>query len=451
MNKLRSLFLENIWWKLVSLTLAIIIWVIGMNINNPELTRNYPVNLTFKNSNKIEENGLILLNSQALLNTNINVAVNATKQKHELLTSSKITAEIDFAPVNITNPDYAGESKSVEVVVTLPTGYEYKYYSPRTVDLKFDIYTDKDFDIEIFKTGKPAENYDTLSNWTVTPSKINLVGSKMDLEKVASITAPIDVSDATDTVSKIVEIIVYDADGNVITDLFEITNTMVKVVVPVYKYATIPITTPSWSGSPNNGYELTEIILDPTFVEVFGAQEHIESLPSIELDPSNVSGATNNVVSTFNINDLLIGTNLNKKNGTPDEIKVTYVVKPIINKTLNVPIENFTMENLNDEVELPTEIEIELSGSENLIQMLNAQSIYGLLDFSMYDRENGNVNVTILDLPQGIKFNGPKIINVKVENNEENSVDEELTTEEILPINTEEDIEVEENIDEITE
>ena len=48
-NKIKSLFFKNLYFKFLSLILALILWIIAIKINNPVISKKYSVNLDLLN------------------------------------------------------------------------------------------------------------------------------------------------------------------------------------------------------------------------------------------------------------------------------------------------------------------------------------------------------------------------------------------------------------------
>ncbi len=340
----KDLFLKNIGLKLMAIFLAVLLWFIEINTNNPIITKDINATLTLKNLSSISNRNLVLLNEEQLSKEVISVTLKGYRNDLMSFNNSDIEAYIDFTPIDLIKESDLGKETAVSVHVSKlknSSKYEIINYRDSTVNIVVDKYLTENKKVQLHEIGTPFTNYMVTNPKIIDPKSIELKGAKSHFDSIDKVVVEVDITDAKEDVVTTSDVKVYDINNKNIANLFELSFDKVNVNIPIRKKSIIPIVPPKWIGEPKENYKLTEIIVDLDGVEVFGKEENILNLQSIELPDVNINNATGNVTKIYNLNTLLQGTGVTVENGFKDTVTATFKIEPIIEKIFIVPTTNF--------------------------------------------------------------------------------------------------------------
>ena len=319
MGQVRKLF-NNWGLKIVSLIVAIFLWLFVTNYQDPETVltvNNVPVKLLHTEAVKSEGKIYIVLDDSDTIPV---VTINAPRSIVDKLEADNVIATADLEDMN---PDYT-------VPITITTN---KYSdsisnisgSIRSVSLSVEDEARAIFPIETTVAGSAADGYQ-IGQVALDQNQVRVTGPKSEVERVRSTGVTVDISDSDRTVSTNAEIHLYDEDGRDI-DIdknltLNIDKVMVRVEVLPLKVVPIKIAV---SGKPVEGYRMTgETSVEPGQVMVAGKKSTLEALSAISIPSSelNVTGRTNDLVKTFDLRNYL-PTGVELAEGESETVKVT--------------------------------------------------------------------------------------------------------------------------------
>ncbi len=400
MEKYKNLFIKNWDLKLISLAIAIILWIVSMNINNPQMTETYTVPVELLNLSHVNDNGMVVLNEASLNKQQVYIKIKATRNDLISLDTSRIKASIDFSPVDITNTANIGESVPVSVYVSVPSiNYEIVDYSPRQVDVVFDQLITKDVPIELNQTGTPNNNYEVSGTPTVSPDIVTVKGAKTYVDQINNAQVDVDLSGTTTPISDQYDIHLFDVEGKDVTESFSLSSKTSFVTVNVSRTDSLAIDTPTWEGEPAEGYKVVDISWSPKYVDAIGDETAISSMNYITLPPVNISGATSDFVMVYDLNELLNDEGLWIQSGAEDKCTVTVKIEKVITKSVDVSIENINMINITDEqkaqLQLPETIKVSITGPTSEVEIFDPSTINGVADFSTFLEADTGIEVDV--------------------------------------------------------
>ncbi len=185
---LKDLLTRNWELKLLSLLLAIILWIVMIPEEKTFAEKTLSLNLELVNlPHDIE----VVEKSD----TTINLKIRARKRVINELAPADFSAELDMSKASIYQEEYPINSSMIKA----PPGVEIVSFSPVYVHVKLE--KTKTVELEVVPTivGRPPENL-RLVKVEITPSKVTVSGPESKIrprDKV--ITSPIDVSNLTDS------------------------------------------------------------------------------------------------------------------------------------------------------------------------------------------------------------------------------------------------------------
>lgn len=236
---LESLWQNNTFFKVISVLIAFIIWVVAamnMKTDIPREIKEVPVAMDNQTS-FITRMGLTTIGEE-------NLFVDVTIEGQRLVVGS-IKPEDIAVSVDLTSVNGAGNF-SLPLVAENVSGKNFTIssISPSTVNLKFDRMVTKKFglDLQIEGLTVPEEGY-LMEEAVISPTEISVTGPDTDIAKISRCVAPVDHEGSlTKTTVFSCDILLLDKDGNEIdTSGLTIDVKQAEVTIPILKTVDLPV------------------------------------------------------------------------------------------------------------------------------------------------------------------------------------------------------------------
>lgn len=265
--------------KIVCLLLAIILWFLIINEQNPVSEGSYTVPVVIENldSQYITSNvpKTVYVRLSGPRNTIINVG------------PSDIKSYIDLADAQEGDMD-------VPIHVEIPSGTELKKQSMASAKITVDVYAVREFNLTPHLVGKMDED-SFISSLKIVPEKVVVSGARRLIQKVDKAVVEIPVGDKNEDFSLMAQIHLLAADGSKVEGL-EMTPWQSNLRVSIGHNAavkTVPVHVTSY-GTVGDGMTLKGLKVNPDALEVRGDAKVLQGVSRIDLTPVNVQGLTEN-------------------------------------------------------------------------------------------------------------------------------------------------------------
>ncbi len=400
--------LFNNWaLKLFSVVAAFMLWLLVMNIDDPEDQKSfYSIPVKLVNTDILEQEGMVyeILDKTDTVRT---VLVTAPKSVRDELSSTDIVAEADFNNLTVTN--------TIEI----------KFYSLRYNDRISDIRGSNEIlrlNIEEKKTKRLILNVETTGNVedgyvikdvSLDQNRIEVSGPESAISKIASAKVIVDVTDSTSNISTYSNVVLYDADGNVIqSDNLSMNTKAIRVNVEVLAAKMVPINY-SVMGVPAEGYLFTgEITSTPDMVAIAGSADVLSSVNEIIVaeEALNITGQTRDMITMIDIGDYLPEGIILADENFNGKITVTAKIEKEQTKELHLTSDNIRFINVPDgykvELENATEEHVLLiHGLRSEVETINENTIYGHVNLTEFMQERNMETLGVGTYEVEIKFN----------------------------------------------
>ena len=214
-------FTKDIGWKLLSLAIAVALWFMVINTENPLETRSYTASVQIQNEESLFERGYVVVNEDEINSTRVMVRLRGQRLALDTLSQSntKVQAIVDLSNVIYS---YNGEPVSVPVNIVIPSvvnnSFEILSKSVQSVTVDIQPYINKDF------TVKPVVNYSDessgeLINAVTSPSTITAYGAKSVINSIAEVRASVTPEVLENDMVMTAVPTAYDAEGNVVNNV----------------------------------------------------------------------------------------------------------------------------------------------------------------------------------------------------------------------------------------
>ncbi len=407
--------LNNIGLKIISVLVAIILWILVINITDPLQTRtfrNVPVrlvNTTVVGSNKTVR---VLKHSDVVSE----VVVRAPRS---------IIGQLGTSPDNIiATADFSNLSADNK---TVPISFTTFKYSDRIDNIKSN--NDKllveiedkktiQLPIQVTTSGSIASGY-IKGKVSLGQNQVRVSGPESVVSLVKSASVDVQLTDFTENISTVSDIILFDVNGNTVPD-DELTLSVESISVDVEILATkkVPIRYDT-IGSPADGYALTgEIKCTPETVVIAGPTNNIASVTQIEIPATelNVTGQTDTLTAVLDIENYLPeGIRLVEDPNNNGKVQLSVYIEALHTNTYGIYLQNVKMQNLPEGftaewAEVEDNVEFTLEGLTQDFEKLQISSLNYRVDFikhasdyAVSEYKPGTYQLDlILDLPAGI-------------------------------------------------
>lgn len=413
LQKILKRITNNFGLKVLAAVIAIVIWLVIVNTEDPEKTVKIATTVDIINPEYLEEQG----KTYEVLNDSDQIVFSVTGQRsiverlkpadftvtadlsdieNESQIPIKISANKDASYIDITN-----RAKYVEVFVE-------------------DIVTAK-IPIEVEAAGKVAEGFQ-VSELQANIKEVTVKGPESVVNSIARAVARVKVESLQADTATSVGLSYYDAEGNAV-DISRLTfnHTSVSVSIGIVEQKTVPIEY-IYSGTPATGYRVVSATSPVTTLNIMGKPELIAQVESIVVSGAelNIAGASETQVKEIDlVNYLPDGIALAGDQDTVVEVTILLEAETV--KVLEMPVSNVTFTNIPEgylvEAKQDT-VEVSIKGYPTDLEGLTAADLKGSVDASRV--KEGEQTLTVA-LEGGYLTEGSVQIVVQVTKQTENA------------------------------
>ena len=421
--------LNNWALKLFSLVAAFLLWLLVMNIEDPEDQKtfyNIPVKLI--NTEVLADENMVY---QILDKTDAvaRVTIMAPKSIRDELSTSDIVAEADFNNLTLAN--------TVEI-----TFYSLRYNdkisnitgSNEILKLNIEDKKAKRLVLGVNTVGDVAEGY-MINGATPDQNQIEISGPASVISQISTASVNVDVTGSSSDISTNADVILYDKEGKEIpTENLKINIKSVRVKVEVLATKKVPIHF-SVMGMPATGFLFTgEITSMPETVLIAGTTQELAKIKEITVpeEALNITGQSNNMITSVNIEDYVPEGIMLADPSFKGRVAVTVHIEKEVQRTLEIAAENLMITGVPEgyTVELDSDessYSLYIKGLGIEVEELNEKTLYGYISMAdfMEDRNLEDLNPGIYEIEVDFAFSDnitimqPLKVYIKITNTED--------------------------------
>ena len=390
---------NNLKLKIIAVLFATGLWMISININDPYQSKDYSVSVQLLNMNNLTSAGKYV----EVINDSdeISVRVRGNRSVMDNFNVSNIVATADLNELN--------ENNQVPIkVATLKTSAN-KIESIRSNDTYLEVRIEDikkiQKSLEVVTRNVPEDGY-MLGKVSTEQTALKINGPESAVAMVDKAVVNFDLAGATDDVSMILPIELYDAEGNRIQDnRLSMSVKEVQCVANILATKEIPIIA-TVKGTPAKGYGYTsEIICEPSTVMVAAKSSVLRSLKEVNLkEVLDLAKAKQNVETVVEVRDYLPDNVILADAAFDGKVKATAVVAETYLEEVQIPVEQVQIVNV------PEGIKVDL-GENTEYLVMNIEGFVVNKDSFSPDDINVKVDVlaymnkeNMMDIPEG-KYN----------------------------------------------
>lgn len=301
--------INNLGLKIASVALAIILWFIVLNVDDPVVTRPY---------RGIE---VQIMNEEAISNKNkvyeieegdtVDVYLKARRSVLDDIHSKDIKAVADLSKLSLTM------AVPIDVSVTKNNSkiQEIQLKNNEILKLKLEDMAQKQLPITVVTTGEPDSDF-VVGNRTSSPNIVTIQGAKSLVNSIAEARVTVGIQSMSETYKKTLPIEYYDEDGEEVKSS-RLTTDAKKAKVRVYFYQTKEVDLNIYvDAKAASGYKIKSVDYQPKKITIAAPDDILSETDSITISDISLRGLKTDFEQTYNLNEympekvMVTGTNL---------------------------------------------------------------------------------------------------------------------------------------------
>lgn len=386
---------HNIVNRFFALVLAVCLWVIAMNDQNPLRPRTYhdiPLDIIGTDT-LLEKQGLMVIGGE---DTRVELRVSGQAEYIRKIDKAQL-----YATVDVSNVKTAGVH-SFSYTIDLPEGVTREHMSPANVELVIDHVGTKEVPVEATLESDAPTGYRYGDPQPVQRS-VTIEGPQTILDTVQFAHVVVPTADLLKTTTQSYEYKLVGSDGNEITSPYLSRSiNRIDVGVHVYRTATLPLEV-KVEPSQDVSEDMATVTISPASVEVYGDESVLKIVKSVTLGVIDLANVETGAERTLAIR-LPAGVYLN--DGQPSRATVSVQIDEIATRTIAVSDITYTDTSLA--AQKPTvqtgeqTVQVTLRGKNSVLTAINAGDIKVTASYDSAALQEGENRVPVtVELPAG--------------------------------------------------
>lgn len=308
-DKLKSLLVKNFGMKISALFIAIIFWA-GLITQDPSLTRQRSFNnvpILIRGEDTLKRNGLIVTSDIISNPPTVNFTADVPQNQYNTAEATNYLPRIDLSNISetgkITLPIQTNSSITFGTVDSI---------NPKTVEVDVDKYvTQYRIPVQYQQVGEFKEGFYGTTPY-LDPTTVQVSGPLSIVNTISKAIVSVDVSKYAKNegiIKTSSKLKLLDNKGNIVNNsLLQVTSESVilhniLVTQHLYGFKKYNLTHDGIiQGNVKEGYEIKNISINPSYVEVAANQIFLDSLDTIFIDDKiNVSNASESFIKQMSL------------------------------------------------------------------------------------------------------------------------------------------------------
>lgn len=397
--------------------------MISININDPYQSKDYSVVVQLQNMSAMTSTGKYV----EVLNDSdeITVRVRGNRSVMDSFSASNIVATADLNEMD--------ENNQVPIKLSTIKTSGSKIESLRSTDSYVDVKVENirriQKKLEVVTKNPPEDGY-ILGKVSTEQNALRISGPESAIALVDKAVVNFDLANATDDVSMILPIELYDTDGNKINDhRLTMSINEVQCLATILATKEVPFEFAT-KGNAAKGYGFTgEIISEPSNVVIAAKSSLLRRMNKLEIaDAIDIQGAKENVITTVDVREYLPENVIFADQTFGGNIKVTAVVEETFAKEVEIPKGQVQIVNVPEWIkgevaESKEEIVITVNGYGSEEADFDVKDVKAKVDILAYMNENNLIELQPGTYEMDVRFETPEGTWIK----EEISVDVKIS------------------------
>ncbi|HWR61798.1 MAG TPA: CdaR family protein [Clostridia bacterium] len=345
---------KNITKRILSIMLALLLWVYVITEQNPDITKDIIIPVKLVNTVFLEESNMILVSDPSSFK--LTLKIKGKNKVLEKLNESTVEAVADMEGHRLKGDNF------LEIKINgIPESVNILQKSSESLKVVLEQRVTTQKSVQINLMGNPQQGMAAMASLMV-PSDVIIIGAESQIRKISSVRVDVDIAGSAGAVKKILPVRVLDENGKDISGI-TIDPVNVEVSIPVENTKRVSVEA-DLTGKPAEGHLVNSISAAPGEILIAGKPEVLAGINSIKTEKIDITGETADVSRDIRL-VLPEGIELVNAVGTA---KVTVDIEK--NVTSEITISSFEHRNLAEGMKLDSiqgEVVASLKGAESRV------------------------------------------------------------------------------------
>lgn len=371
----RNYILNNFGIKVLSLLVAIIVWMVIVNIEDPYKEKTLVVTVE-----TINEDALSSVNKvyEVIEGATAPVKVRGKKSVVDKLKPADIRATADLSNLSAVNA-VAIVPELVKNVSSEPT-----LECNQVLKVALENMASKQVKVTVVTEGTPEEGY-SIGECLAKPNMIEVTGGQSAINKIDTVRVTVNVNGASEDFTRRLRPVACDADGEkVVSSTLTYGVPKVRAIIHVLNKKTIPVNIVI-SGEPAAGYEFVKAECLPEKIEIAGDARNLGDIDEVKI-PINISGmkSSSGVIEQNIIIQEYLPEGIDVLSDYA-QVSLRIEIEKQMTKTIVVPVEKIKFFSLKPNLSAEilgedTEVEVVLQGIASALDSLSEDAYTAYVD-----------------------------------------------------------------------
>ena len=398
---------NNTGLKILSLVMAIALWYMVGNIDDPVTIDTYTIPVQIINSDVLKSNDKAYEITEG---ENVTFTVRGKSSVLNKLKETDFKAEADLEKLSLVNSvpiDVTVSRYANDVNITLGIVNTLKVNIENRVETMIPVVVETE--------GTVGEGYD-IGTKTSSPNMVEVAGAESMINRLKEIRVVVNVNNAVQDINARQSVKFYDRNGDEVeSTMIDCETKLVNVLIDLWKTKEIPVSLKT-EGTPAAGYGISAFDYEPKVVVIAAADEMLEEITELKMDSLSVKDATSNVERTFSMDSSFLPQGVMFRD---DEIDVVAkaVIEPRLAEKIKLNVDDIEIRNLPTGKNLTFDqksYDIEISSYKSKIANLTGASFEPYVDVAELDGEStGKVRIHLVN-PEGVTVSNTLSVEITI-------------------------------------
>ncbi len=380
LRKLKNLLTQNIGLKILSVLVAVALWLVVMNYDDPIITNTYSdIQVEILNPELLTDQDKVY---EVLSNTDtVDVTVEGKRSVIDSLSKENIKASADVSQLTEVNnvPIRFYTNKNNNQLESITGDHS-------LVQLSIEDRIEKHLPIELSVTGQPADGC-VVGDKSIAQNTVRISGPESVVSSISKAKCSVSVAGRSSDIASSADIRLYNSAGEEMSHANLTKNiSAVNVTVAILETKAVSIIY-AYTGTPAEGYAVAgDPVADHRAVRIAGRASVIADISAIVIpgEALLVDGLDDDLVTVVDIKDYLANGVRIADDESGDsfdgKVNVTVDIEPLVERKLEVPIANIQPVNVPEGFEaevLLENYEVEDEERGEVVLEINTEGIEG--------------------------------------------------------------------------
>ncbi len=372
---LRKYVLNNLGIKILSVLVAIIVWMLIINIEDPYKEKTFTVTVETINEEALSSVNMVY---EIIEGSTAQVRVRGKKSVVDKLQTEDIRATADLSDLSAVN--------AVAIVPTLEKNVSSEpiLECDQVLKVALEEMSSKQVKVTVVTEGTPDAGF-SIGDCTARPNMVEVTGGRSAINKIDSVRVTVNVNGASEDFVKRLKPTAYDANGEeVVSSTLSYSSPKIRATIQLLKTKSIPVNI-KIKGKPAQGYEFIKAACLPERIEVAGPDKVLNTIDEVEIpiDITGMKSSSGAVEQNISIQDYLpAGVSVLSEYA---QVSLRIELEQQIRKTIEIPIEQIKFASLDSSVfaEISSDVdsvEVVVQGKASVLEKLDAGSYTAYVD-----------------------------------------------------------------------